>query len=55
MVASPRATTTKMSTVEHEYENANHVPYVPSSTTKLEEEGERGGKNLNPPLSSTLV
>jgi len=29
-----------MSTVEHEDENENHVPYVSSSTTKLEEDGE---------------
>ena len=43
-----------MSTVEHEDENENHVPYVSSSTTKLEEDGERGGRNLNSPLVSLI-
>ena len=43
-----------MSTVEHENATANHIPYVPSSTTKLEEEGERGGRNLNPPFVSLI-
>ena len=38
-----------MSTVEHEYQYENHLPYAPSSATKLEEEGE-GGRNLNPSL-----
>jgi hypothetical protein len=43
--ASPRATTTTMSTVEHEYENDSRLPYAPSTTTKLEEERERGSGN----------
>ena len=43
--ASPRATTTTMSTVEHENENDSRLPYAPSTTTKLEEEGESGSRN----------
>jgi hypothetical protein len=39
--ANRRAIMTTMSTVEREYESKNHLPYAPSSSTKLDEEGER--------------